>query len=44
LRTALNQARSAIGLPAIAYTNPSLAAGVTPIRAAHVLELREGAN
>ena len=44
LRTALNQARSAIGLPQIAFTDPVLTPGQTPLRAAHVLELRAGTD
>ena len=41
LRTALNPARAALTLPAITYTDSSLAAGVT-IKAAHVNQLRGG--
>jgi len=41
-RGALGTARSTLGLPAISYTDPSPSAGVTPIRAAHIMELRAG--
>jgi hypothetical protein len=43
LRTALNQARSAIGLSAIVYTDaPTVTSGTTPIKAAHIVNLRDG--
>jgi hypothetical protein len=42
LRTALDQARAAIGLPAIAYVDPVITAGATTIKAAHVIDLRNG--
>jgi hypothetical protein len=41
LRTALSEARSALGHP-IAFTDPALTPGVTPLRNVHVLELRNG--
>ncbi len=42
LRSALNEARSVIGLTALAYTDPTLTAGVTKVKTAHVEELRNG--
>lgn len=42
LRDALAPARVAIGLPAQTLTDGTLQPGVTPIRAAHIEELREG--
>ncbi len=42
LRTALDAARSAIGLAAISYTDPTITAGVTVMKAAHLTELRAG--
>jgi len=42
LRAGLDQARSVIGLPAISYTDPSLVAGTTPVRAVHLQQLRDG--
>lgn len=43
LRTALNQARTAIGLSAIVYTDPpTVTGGATPIKAAHIVNLRDG--
>jgi hypothetical protein len=42
LRTALNQARSALGLSALTFTDPTLTAGTTPVKAAHVQQLRDG--
>jgi len=43
LRTALNQARTAIGLSAIVYTDPpTVTGGTTPIKAAHITNLRDG--
>ena len=44
LRTALGQARAAIGLPTVAFTDPTLTPPASVIRAAHVEELRSGAN
>lgn len=44
LRQALAQARAAIGFPVIAFTDPTLSAGSSTIRAAHILELRAGTN
>ena len=41
LRTALDQARAALALSALGYTDAALPIG-TPIRAAHVTELRSG--
>jgi hypothetical protein len=43
LRAALNQARTAIGLSAIVYTDPpTVTGGVTTIKAAHIVNLRDG--
>jgi glycosyl hydrolase family 44 len=42
LRTALDQARSALGLPPIAYTDATITPGVTPVKAAHITDLRNG--
>jgi hypothetical protein len=42
LRTGLNEARSVIGLSALTYTDPTLTAGATKIKAAHIHELRNG--
>ncbi len=42
LRTALDEARTTIGISALRYTDPTLTAGVTTVRAAHVLEPRSG--
>ena len=43
-RAALAEARAAIGLPAIAFTDSVLTPGTSIMRAAHVNELRAGAN
>lgn len=42
LRAGLDAARSLIGVPAISYTDPSLVAGTTPVRAVHLQQLRAG--
>jgi hypothetical protein len=42
LRAALAPARAALSLPALGYTDPTLVAGTTPVRAAHVQEVRAG--
>ncbi|MGZ8833649.1 MAG: hypothetical protein ACXW19_10705 [Thermoanaerobaculia bacterium] len=42
LRTALDAARSSIGLPAIVYTDPMITAGSTVMKAVHLTELRAG--
>jgi hypothetical protein len=42
LRTALNQARSALGVPPIVYTDPTITANTTVVRAAHLIDLRNG--
>jgi hypothetical protein len=42
LRSALDAARSNIGLPALSYTDSTITAGVTPLKAAHVQEIRTG--
>lgn len=42
LRTALDQARAAVSLPNASYTDPSLTAGLTLVKSAHVTELRSG--
>jgi hypothetical protein len=41
LRTALSEARSALGRP-VAFTDPAITPGVTPIRTVHFIELRNG--
>ncbi|HYI12474.1 MAG TPA: FG-GAP-like repeat-containing protein [Thermoanaerobaculia bacterium] len=41
LRTALSQARSAIAMP-LGFSDPALTARVTPVRALHVQQIREG--
>src|SRR5207302_10635 len=41
LRTALNEARSALSLPPVPYTDPTLTAGMT-VNAADVQDLRTG--
>jgi hypothetical protein len=43
LRTALSQARNAIGLP-VTFSDSTLTPGVTPVRAAHIIELRAGVD
>jgi hypothetical protein len=42
LRSALDAARSNIGLPALSYTDSTIMAGVTQLKAAHVQEIRAG--
>jgi hypothetical protein len=42
LRTALDAARAAIGLPAMSYTNPTITGGSTAVKAAHITDLRNG--
>lgn len=42
LRTALDAARGVIGLPALTYTDSTITAGSTKVKAAHVNELRAG--
>jgi len=42
LRTSLDEARTTIGISALRYTDPALTAGVTTVRAAHILEPRGG--
>lgn len=42
LRAALHEARAAIGLAPLAYADATITPGATPVRAAHVLELRDG--
>ena len=44
IRDRINQARGALGLPALTWTDPVLAPGVTPVKAQHVLELRAGVD
>lgn len=44
LRSALNAARTALGMATITFTDSSITTGVTPIKAAHVSELRGGAK
>jgi len=42
LRSNLDPARSAIGVPAVQYTDPTLTSGSTIVKAAHIQELRSG--
>jgi hypothetical protein len=42
LRLNLNEARLALGLGAIVYTDPSLTTGVTRPKSAHIFDLRSG--
>ena len=42
LRGALDAARTALTLAALGYTDATITAGVTPVRSAHVTELRNG--
>ena len=42
LRGALDAARAALSLSALGYTDPAITTGVTPVRAAHVVDLRDG--
>ena len=42
LRTGLDEARNMIGLGGLTYTDPTITAGATTIKAAHVTELRNG--
>jgi hypothetical protein len=42
LRTALDAARATLGISAISYTDATLTAGVTTIKAAHLTDLRNG--
>jgi len=42
LRSALDTVRAGVGLSALSYTDATVTAGSTPIRAAHILELRSG--
>ena len=42
LRNNLDQARSALGLTAMSYTDPTLSVGTTLIRKDHINELRQG--
>jgi hypothetical protein len=42
LRTSLDAARSALGLPALTYTDPTITAGVTAVKTVHVEQLRNG--
>jgi len=42
LRAALDAARIALGLPAITYADSALTAGVTPVKAVHLQQLRNG--
>ena len=41
LRTALNAARTALGLGALTFTDPTLTAQSTRIKSAHITELRD---
>jgi hypothetical protein len=42
LRPALDAARSPLALPALSYTDPTVVANSTTVKAAHVMELRNG--
>jgi hypothetical protein len=42
LRTALDAARSTLGLTAASYTDPTITAGSTPVKAAHLVNVRQG--
>jgi hypothetical protein len=42
LRAALNGARTSLDVPALGFTDASIVVGVTPVKAIHWLELREG--
>jgi hypothetical protein len=42
LRTALDAARAAIGLPPLSYTDPVITPGATKVKAAHFNVLRAG--
>ncbi len=42
IRTGVDGVRAAIGLTPLSYTDPSITAGVTVVRAAHILDLRAG--
>ena len=42
LRTALDQARTKIGLPAIVYIDPTINIATTKAKAAHIMNLRGG--
>jgi hypothetical protein len=42
LRTALDQARAALGLPAIVYVDPAIVPHSTTMKAAHIIDLRNG--
>ncbi|HYK03006.1 MAG TPA: M12 family metallo-peptidase [Thermoanaerobaculia bacterium] len=44
LRAGLDAARTALGMSALTYTDPTLTAGSTKIKAVHVTELRAGVN
>jgi Bacterial Ig-like domain (group 3)/FG-GAP-like repeat len=44
MRSALAEARNVIGLPGMYLTDPTITAEATPVRAAHIVELRDGAN
>jgi len=42
LRSRLDEARSALSLAPVSYTDPSITAGSTVIKAAHIIDLRNG--
>ena len=42
LRTALDAARSALGLSPVTYTDPTLTPGSTIVKAVHLTDLRGG--
>ena len=42
LRTALDEARAAAVLGGLSYTDPTITGGVTTMKGAHIIELRNG--
>ena len=42
LRSAINEARNALGIGVLTLIDPTLSPGTTPIRANHVQQLRNG--
>jgi hypothetical protein len=44
LRAGLDEARLTLGLSALVYTDPTITAGSTTVKTAHVTELRAGVN
>jgi hypothetical protein len=41
LRSALHEARNTIGLPVLVYVDGVINIGVTPVKAAHIVNLRQ---